>query len=228
MIETKFKLLNPCFRGQVTGSTWLITHSSACIYASNNISTAMPMFTEFSYASVILHIITSGEWLPSLIDDMPVGISLLSCVNWDIRYSNIYFRLQAAIIDFSLTLTSSWTKIRPTMLFDAMRIPLKFRIYSICNVRFNCFRFPPFWFPVELGSNCAQCDVAISSVTSVSSKTNAATLNLLPKAIYALWFNGHQVYHIFTKNTSSIPPSLINNDNINSWNLPFELKTCYK
>jgi len=69
----------------------------------------------------------------------------------------------------------------------------------------------------------------IAAVTSVSSKTNGTTLNLLPKAIYALWFNGHQVYHIFTKKLS-FQPSLIDNANrpINSRNLPFELKTWYK
>jgi len=46
-----------------------------------------------------------------------------------------------------------------------------------------------------------------AAVTSASSKTNAATLNLLPKMIYALCVNGRQVYHIFTKKLS-IPPSL--------------------
>jgi len=46
-----------------------------------------------------------------------------------------------------------------------MRIPLKFHIYSICNARFKCFQVsrPPFWFPAELGSNCAQGDFDISS-----------------------------------------------------------------
>jgi len=46
-----------------------------------------------------------------------------------------------------------------------------------------------------------------AAVTSASSKTNAATLNLLPKVIYALRFNGHPVFRIFTKK-SSTPPSL--------------------
>jgi len=85
----------------------------------------------------------------------------------NLRYTlfYIYFRLHAAIFDFSLTLMSSWTNIRPTMLFDAiyMRIPLKFHKYSICNFRFKCFQSPPFSFPVKLGSNFAQGDVAISS-----------------------------------------------------------------
>jgi len=63
--------------------------------------------------------------------------------SWAYVLFHMHFRLQTAIFDFSLTLTSSCTKIRLTMLFDVkdMRIPLKFHIYPICNVRFKCFQF---------------------------------------------------------------------------------------
>jgi len=148
-----------------------------------------------------------------------------------LRYTlfHIDFRLQADIFDFSLTLTSSGTNIRPTMLFDAIyiRIPLKFRLYSICDVRSHCFRFPPFWFPVELRSNCAKCNVTISSARWLRHPQKQTQQRWICfQRRYALWFNGHHVYHIFTKK-SSIPPSLTNNANINSCYLPFELKTCY-
>jgi len=47
----------------------------------------------------------------------------------------------------------------------------------------------------------------LAAVTSAFSIANAETYNLLPKVIYALGFNGPQVYHIFTKK-SSTPSSL--------------------
>jgi len=89
-----------------------------------------------------------------------------------VRYTlfHVYFRFQVAIFNCSLTLTPSFTNVRPNMLFDAkdMRIPLKFHTYSICNVRFNLIIVfqvsrPPFWFPVELALNCVQGDIAIGS-----------------------------------------------------------------
>jgi len=100
-----------------------------------------------------------------------------SCSPWNVncyyivyklRYTlfHIYFLFQAAIFDFSLTLTSSCTNVRPTMLFDSkdMWIQLKFHICFICNVRFKRFRFQSaIWFPVELALNCAPGDVAISN-----------------------------------------------------------------
>jgi len=83
-----------------------------------------------------------------------------------------------------------------------MRIPLKFHIYFISNVRFKCFRFHVHHFDFWLNSHriVHRAMLLSAAVTLASSKTNAATLNLLPKVIYALWFNGHQVYHIFPKN----------------------------
>jgi len=52
-----------------------------------------------------------------------------------------HFRFQAAIFDFSLTLTSSCTKIRPTMLFHTkdMRILLKFQIFTMSGLSFSGF-----------------------------------------------------------------------------------------
>jgi len=74
-----------------------------------------------------------------LLDIENLGIGRWKCVatmcaNW---------RFQAVFFNFLLTLTSSCANFRPTMLFDSkdMRIPLKFHIYYICNVRFKCFRF---------------------------------------------------------------------------------------
>jgi len=66
----------------------------------------------------------------------------------------------------------------------------------------------------ELASNFAQGDVAINSGDFGILKINAATLNLLPRVIYALWFNGHQVHHIFTNKSSFVSDShtfVINN-----------------
>jgi len=86
------------------------------------------------------------------------------------------------------------------MLFNAknLRIPLKFHIYSICNVRFKCFRS----HVRRLNSDqiVRKAMLLSAAVTSASSKINAATLNLLPKVIYALCFNGHQVYQFSPKN----------------------------
>jgi len=70
-MATKFQRLRPCLRDKatrigyweyctmservvnqrwrpLTGSAWYSTHASARIYVSNNISTAMPIFTNFS------------------------------------------------------------------------------------------------------------------------------------------------------------------------------------
>jgi len=104
---------------------------------------------------------------------------------------HICYRFQTAIFDFSLdTLTSSCTNIRPTMLFDAkdMRILLKFHIYSISNVRFKCFWFHVCYFYFRLNSHrtVRRATLLSAAVTSASSKTNAVTLNLLPKVIYTL------------------------------------------
>jgi len=77
---------------------------------------------------------------------------------------HIYFRFQVAIFNFSTTLTSLCTNIRPTMLFDAkdMRIHLKIHKYSIYNVRFKCFwfyvrHFDFRWTRIELCTGCC-CD----------------------------------------------------------------------
>jgi len=105
-----------------------------------------------------------------------VGIVLLSCVQAEID-----------IISYLLPVPDRnlCTNIRPTMLFDAkdMRIPLKFHIYSICNVSFKCFRFHVCHFDFRLNSERIMHRVMLLSaaVTSASSKTNAATLNLLLK-----------------------------------------------
>jgi len=100
-------------------------------------------------------------------------------------------------LQLSTHLTWSCTNIRPTTLFDAqdMLIPLKFHIYSICNVRFKCFRFHVRHFALRFNSHRTVHRAMLLSpvVTSASSKTNAATLNLFTKVIYALWFNVHQV-----------------------------------
>jgi len=88
-----------------------------------------------------------------------------------------------------------------------MRIPFKCHIFSICSVRFKCFRFHVCHFDFRLNSHriVHRAMLLSAAVTSTSLKTNAAMLNLLPKVIYAFWFNGHQVYHTFTKNSSTPP-----------------------
>jgi len=86
------------------------------------------------------------------------------------------------------------------MFFDAkyMRFQLKFHI---CNIRFKCFRFyvRHFYFRLNWHRIVHQAFSLSAAVTSASSKTNAATLNLLLKLIYALQFNGHQVSHFHQK-----------------------------
>jgi len=147
-----------------------------------------------------------------------------------LRYTlfRIYFRLKATMFDFS----SPWR--RPGLAF----VPLCCSMQNICGFRWSFAYFLSAMSNLIVSDFC-HFDFRLNSdrivhsvmlllvaVTSASSKTNAATLNLLPKAIYAPWFNGQQVYNIFTK-ISPIPPSLINNAYVNSWNLPFVLKTCY-
>jgi len=94
--------------------------------------------------------------------------------------------------------------------------------YSICNVRFKRFRFHIGQFDFRLNSHRIVHRAMLLSVavTSASSKTNAVglTLNLLPKLIYALSFNSHHVYHIFTKTIStspSLPVMQFDNENLN-------------
>jgi len=54
---------------------------------------------------------------------------------------------------------------------------------------------PPFWFPVELASNCAQGDVAISSGEFGTLKNKRNNVEFASQVdLYAFWFNGHQVY----------------------------------
>jgi len=70
------------------------------------------------------------------------------------------------------------------------------------HVRFKCFQFSVRHFDFRLNSHriVHRAMLLSAAVTSASSKANAAMLNLLPKVIYALWFSGHQVCQIFTKN----------------------------
>jgi len=141
-------------------------------------------------------------------------------------FFHIHFRQQAAIFNLPPTLTLSCTNIRPTMLFNVknMRIPLKFHIYSICNVRFKCFRFHVRHFDLCLNSHrIVHMAMLLSAAeTSVSSQTNATTLNLLPKVICALSFNGHQVFHIFTQQSLS-PSTFISGDVIRKRLVYFQL-----
>jgi len=144
-----------------------------------------------------------------------IGIALdfaaVVCTSLDIRY----FMFTSGSRPPFLIIRASWR--RPVLTLvplccsmqTDMRIPLKFHIYSISNVRFKLFRFHVRNFDFRLNSHRIVHRAMLLSVvvTSVSSKTNAATLNLLSKVIYALRFNGHQVYHIFP-NKSSTPPSL--------------------
>jgi len=120
------------------------------------------------------------------------------------RYTlfHIYFRFQAAIFNFPPIPTSPYTNICPIMLFDAknMRITLKFYIYSICNVRFRCFRFHVRHFDFRLKSHriVHRALLLSAAVTLASLKTYAATLNLLPKAIHALlirWSPRQSLFH---------------------------------
>jgi len=82
-----------------------------------------------------------------LLDIENVGIAVRIVLLYVYKPRNtlfyIYFRFQVAIFYVSLTLKSSCTNIRPTVLFDAedMRIPLKFHMFFACNVRNECFRF---------------------------------------------------------------------------------------
>jgi len=79
---------------------------------------------------------------------------------------------------------------RFTVWFDAkdMRIALTFHISSICIVRFKFFRFYDRHFDFRLNADriVHRANLLSAAVVSTSSKTNAATLNLLPKLIYAL------------------------------------------
>jgi len=108
--------------------------------------------------------------------------------SWDTLF-HIYFQFQAAIFNCPPTLTSFCANIRPTVLFDAkyMRIPLKFHI---SNVRFKCFRFHIRHFDCWLNSfRIVHRAVLLSAgVTSAFLKKK---------------FNGHQVYHMFTKKSST-------------------------
>jgi len=93
-----------------------------------------------------------------------------SCVQAEIYIISYQLPVpQAAIFHFSHTLTSSYTNIRPIMLFDTkdMRIPLKFHKYFICNVGFKWFRFHVRHFDFQLNSHRivhrAQANLAISN-----------------------------------------------------------------
>jgi len=126
--------------------------------------------------------------LPDLvIIGIAVEILLISCVQADIYVISYLLPVTRPPSLIFTHLTSYCTNIRPTMLFDAndMRIPLKFHKYSISNVRFKCFRFPVRHFDFRLNSHRIVHRVMLVSaaVTSASSKTNAATFNLLPQVI---------------------------------------------
>jgi len=135
-----------------------------------------------------------------------VGMLLPSCVQAEIYIISYLLSVPDAI------LTLSCTNIHSIMLFDAknIRIPWKFYMHSSCNVRFKCFRFHVRYFDFRLNSDRILHRAIMLSVvvTLTSSKTNKATLNLLPKVIYTIWFNGHQVNRIFANNLST-PPSLL-------------------
>jgi len=108
----------------------------------------------------------------------------------------------------SLIFHSPWR--RPVLKF----VPLCCLMQKICVFRwsftyipsvmwgFKCLRFPIRHCDFRLKTHriIHRAMLLSAAVTSASSKTNVATFNLLPKVIYALWFNGHQVCQIFTKN----------------------------
>jgi len=128
-------------------------------------------------------------------------------VVYKLRYTlfHIYFRFQAAIFNFSLTVTSSYTKICPTMLCDVKNIliPLKFHIYSIYNVRFKCFQFHVCHFYFRLNSH----RIAISSGVFGILTNKRSNVEFASKVDLRPLFNCHQVHHIFTQK-SSTPPLL--------------------
>jgi len=124
----------------------------------------------------------------------------IMCISWDIRYflSTSGSRPPSLIFHppccrHVLTFVPLYCSLQKLL------ITLKFHMYSICNVRFKCFRFHVHHFDFRWNT----------IVTSASSKTNAATLNLLPKGIYGLWFNGHQVHHIFINKSFTLPSLLV-------------------
>jgi len=81
-----------------------------------------------------------------------------------------------------------------------MRMPLKLHIiFSICTVRFKCFRFHVRHFDFRLNLHRIVHRALLLSAAVTSSNTNAATLNFLPREIYADWYNGYQVHQILTK-----------------------------
>jgi len=88
-----------------------------------------------------------------------------------------------------------------------MRIPLKFHMYFICNVRFKYFRFHVCHFDFRLNSDriVHRAMLLLAAVTLASSKANAATLNLLPMVIYAV---DSMVTKFFTFSRKNHPPHL--------------------
>jgi len=130
------------------------------------------------------------------------------CASWATRY----FISTSGSRPPSLIFYPPWRRPVPTFVplccstqADSVEISHKFHLQ--CQVQVFPVSRPPIWFPVELASNCAQGYVAISSGDFGILKNKCSNVEFAPKVIYALWFNGHQVYDIFIKK-SSTPPSL--------------------
>jgi len=121
----------------------------------------------------------------------------ISHTSWATRY---YISISGSR---PLSLISHSLQSRPVLTF----VPLCCLMQQTCGFRWNFTYVPSAMSGLSvsgvtsaiLNSNrIAHWAMLLSAaVTSASSKTNAATLNLPPKVIYALWFNGHQLVSHF-------------------------------
>jgi len=146
------------------------------------------------------------------IENIGIAVGIVCYHVYKLRYTlfHIYFRFQAAVFDFSLTLTSSCTThyvIRCKRYADSVDIS----IYSIWNVSFKCFRFHVRHLDFRLNSDriVHRAMLLSAAVTSTSSKTNAAKLiEFAPKGDLRPWFNGKLVTNFITLSLKNLPPNL--------------------
>jgi len=127
---------------------------------------------------------------------------VIMCTSREIRY----FLSTSGSRPPYLIFFSLWR--RPVLTF----VPLYCPMQKICGFRCNFIYIPSAMSGLSVSGSTSAIFFRLNSlqivhramlvsaaVTSASSKTSAATFNLLQKVIYTLRFHGHQVYHIFIK-----------------------------